>query len=339
MHIHYDRFAAIEIFRKHTQIDTIFQIFCPLFLRQQLHALVHRRAKLWFRHIQNTVPRFHWNRGLKTALTHRRFGVTFNAVKMVNTSTSANVPSSFTTPVSMGMFFLPPPAFMTSYGELGKIPEGPPIVMRPPYTSTGRLSDGRHLFGISPERCDILLNPLERQQHIHNGRITGNGVRFGGQKPKRSQPILWYNEHDILLEQILGWMLSGTTTIESTAMNIHGNRSLGASVLRIHAQTDAIFQIGRQLIFGKFFKISIAGSSTTSYRYILHTFPGLYGNRGLKTVLSYRWLSVPYVQVLLDRCSSPCTLRVRTLQLTKPGNLHNGGNITAEGSQHGYTTK
>lgn len=52
--------------------------------------------------------------------------------RITQMSTSGNVPSCFTTPVSMGRFLRPPPRFMTSYGVFGKTPDGPSIVKRCP---------------------------------------------------------------------------------------------------------------------------------------------------------------------------------------------------------------
>lgn len=60
------------------------------------------------------------------------FPSSFMWARITQMSTSGNVPSCFTTPVSMGRFLRPPPRFMTSYGVFGKTPDGPPIVKRCP---------------------------------------------------------------------------------------------------------------------------------------------------------------------------------------------------------------
>uniref|UniRef100_A0A2M4DFJ1 Putative secreted protein n=1 Tax=Anopheles darlingi TaxID=43151 RepID=A0A2M4DFJ1_ANODA len=63
--------------------------------------------------VTSTVPRIRW---ISSIISKRRksfLSCSFMAVRIVKTSTSANVPSSFTTPVSIGMFCRPPPAFIT----------------------------------------------------------------------------------------------------------------------------------------------------------------------------------------------------------------------------------
>lgn len=92
---------------------------------------------------------------------------------------------------------------------------------------------------ISAKILDEMLHELQSQKYVQETRIAGYLIRLGRQEAEWSKAILWCNQHDILLEQVVGRCLRVAALVQVLPMYIDQHWQLPRYVRRAdrHCQT------------------------------------------------------------------------------------------------------